>query len=106
VSRRLHYELDGRLSRTAGTHLTFHDLAPGRHRLAVVLSTGGQARASTTFTVRAPVPVPAPEPAPAQEAAPPASSSPAPSSSKIPQNNGGDADEDNNGGPSDGDGNL
>jgi hypothetical protein len=104
---RLRYVLDGRITRIGGSRLTFHGLAPGRHRLRVLLSPGTQAEASTTFTVRAPAPAPAPveAPPPQPESPPPASGAP-PASGGIPQNGGGDGDEDNSGGPSDGDGNI
>ena len=113
----LHYLLDRRLTRTGGTRLTFHELAPGSHRLEVI-SAGGAAHAATAFTVRTPPAPPAPVPAPAAPTSsapspqpsetspsPPAGQS-APSGGGIPQNGGGDGDGDNHGGPSDGDGNV
>ena len=126
---RFRYVLDRRLTRSGSSHLTFRDLAPGRHHL-VVLMTKSTARASTTFTVRAPArpvaaqapPVevqsttsaPAPAaPAPAEatpppaEATPPPPSTPSPQAGGIPQGpNAGDGDSDNHGAPSDGDGNI
>jgi hypothetical protein len=56
TSAHFRYVLDHDPSRTGSSHLTFHDIAPGRHRLAVLTTTGG-GRASTTFIVRAPAPV-------------------------------------------------
>ncbi len=123
---RFHYILDHRLSRSGSSTLTFHDLAPGRHRVQVLVVPGSAARASTTFIVRAPAPAPLPTPveAPATTAtpppattstpepvhttpkAPPAKASPPESSGGIPQGGGGDGDGDNSGGPSDGDGNI
>ncbi len=127
-TQRVRYVLDDRLSRSGSRTLTFHDLAPGRHHVEVLVGHGGGAHASTTFIVRAPAPavVPAVVPAPAEvrpttatpppttsmpEAvhttpkAPPAKASPPESSGGIPQG-GGDGDGDNSGGPSDGDGNI
>jgi hypothetical protein len=129
-AQRFRYVLDRGLARFGPARLTFHDLAPGRHSLEVLLATTGTARASTTFTVRAPahVAIPAPAqtqptvstPAPAPTTPPPRTlpptkttapappkASPPPSSGGIPQGpNAGDGDGDNNGAPSDGDGNL
>jgi hypothetical protein len=126
--RRFRYVLDHRLTRLGSAHLTFHDLAPGRHRLEVFLATNGASHATTAFTVRAPAPaaIPAPtqttpmttstQPAPTpsspsppttSEAPPPPPTTTAPPhpSDGIPQGGGGDGDGDNSGGPSDGDGN-
>jgi hypothetical protein len=106
---RFRYVLDRRLTRSGPSQLTFHDLAPGRHHMEVVLASGGAARATTAFTVRAAPPVAVEAPAQVPEtttSAPPATPSPAPSTGGIPQGNGGDEDRDNNGGPSDGDGNI
>jgi hypothetical protein len=117
-AQRFRYVLDRRLTRFGPARLTFHDLAPGRHSLEVLLATTGTARASTTFTVRAPAHVASPAPAQTQPTvstpapaptttAPPPKASPPPSSGGIPQGpNAGDGDGDNNGAPSDGDGNL
>jgi hypothetical protein len=130
---RLRYVLDRRLTRSGSSQLTFHDLAPGRHRLEVLI-TPGSARTSTTFTVRAPRPVAVVAPVEAPQAAapvqptqttsttapksspppqtqtrttaPPPQASPPESSGGIPQGGGGDGDGDNSGGPSDGDGNV
>ncbi|HEY4894590.1 MAG TPA: hypothetical protein VII01_00740, partial [Solirubrobacteraceae bacterium] len=56
---RLRYVLDGRLVRTGGARLTYHELASGRHRLAVrLIGPAGAVAAATSFTVRAPVPPP------------------------------------------------
>jgi hypothetical protein len=134
-TQRFRYVLDSRLARIGSARLTFHDLAPGRHRLEVRLAATSTSRATTTFTVRTPrpiavvVPAEAPHttPVPAQPtrttstipppSTPPPSTkatTPAPtpkavppkSSGGIPQGGGGDGDSDNSGGPSDGDGNL
>jgi hypothetical protein len=121
-ARRFRYVLDRRLARLGSARLTFHDLAPGHHRLEVFLVTDGASRAATAFTVRAPAPVvvPAPvqttststspTPAPPTTTAvpppPPTTSVPSRSSEGIPQGGGGDGDGDNSGGPSDGDGNI
>jgi hypothetical protein len=67
-SRRLHYVLDHRFTRSGSAHLTFHDVAPGRHHLDVRLASGASGRASTTFVVRAPAPVAVAAPAPVQHA--------------------------------------
>jgi hypothetical protein len=122
------YVLDGRIARLGSARLTFHELAPGRHRVVVSLADDVRVRASSFFIVRAPAPVtaaesppstvattPAPEapPAPSRTTPEAPSRAPAttpsaapPASGGIPQGNGGDGDSDNNGGPSDGDGNL
>jgi hypothetical protein len=132
-AQRFRYELDHRLTRSGADRLTFHDLAPGRHRLEVIWASADPSRAATTFTVRAPAPVTVPAPAQAQPTAstpatspasttpppststptqtsaapPPPQTSPPPSGGGIPQGpNAGDGDGDNKGGPSDGDGNL
>ncbi|HEY1457343.1 MAG TPA: hypothetical protein VGF15_02390 [Solirubrobacteraceae bacterium] len=126
-ARRLRYVLDRRLTRLGSARLTFHALAPGRHRLEVFLSGENRGHASTTFTVRAPAPVANPLPAqaastvpaspapttttmhtpePTTSSPPPPSRTTPPASGGIPQNGGGDGDGDNSGGPSDGDGNL
>lgn len=71
--------------------------------MEVVLASGGAARATNAFTVRAAPPVAVEAPAQVPEtttSAPPATTSPAPSTGGIPQGNGGDEDRDNNGGPS------
>jgi hypothetical protein len=60
-AQRFRYVLDGRFTRSGATHVTFHELAPGRHRLEVVMLGSGD-RANTTFTVNAPSPTPAPAP--------------------------------------------
>jgi hypothetical protein len=126
-ARRFRYVLDHRLTRLGSAHLTFHDLAPGRHRLEVFLATNGASRATTAFTVRAPAPIaiaapvqttpmttssqPAPTPSPpsppttGEASPPPTAASPSPPGGGIPQGGGGDGDGDNSGGPSDGDGN-
>jgi hypothetical protein len=132
VAQRFRYVLDRRLTRSGSARLTFHDLAPGRHRLEVLSAADNTVRASTTFTVRAPAPVATPAPTRAQPTVPtpapapttatpptrtppptkttapaPPKASPPPASGGIPQGpNAGDGDEDNNGAPSDGDGNL
>jgi hypothetical protein len=122
---RFSYVLDHRLTRLGSARLTFHDLAPGHHRLDVFLVKSGVSRAAVAFTVRAPAPVavPAPmqtvstatestpPPPPAATTTPPPPSptrtTPAPQPSEgIPQGGGGDGDGDNSGGPSDGDGNM
>lgn len=129
---RFRFVLDHRLTRSGSDRLTFHDLAPGRHRLEVVLAGSSPSRATTTFTVRAPAPVavpattqaeatvstpaPAPTTATAPQQTPPPRKTTAPAAPKasppqsgggIPQGpNAGDGDGDNNGGPSDGDGNI
>lgn len=56
-AQRFRYVLDHRLTRSGSSHLTFHDLAPGHHRLEVVLTSGSAAHAGTTFIVRTPPPV-------------------------------------------------
>jgi hypothetical protein len=61
TAQRYRYVLDGRFTRSGSTHVTFHELAPGRHRLEVVMLGSGD-RANTTFTVNAPAPTPAPAP--------------------------------------------
>lgn len=127
-ARRFRYVLDHRLTRLGSAHLTFHDLAPGRHRLEVFLAANGASRAATAFTVRAPAPVaipapaqatpmttssqsaptpPSPSPPTTSEAPPPppTAASPSQPGGGIPQGGGGDGDGDNSGGPSDGDGN-
>jgi len=121
---RFRYVLDRRLTRLGSARLTFHDLAPGYHRLDVFLAKGAASRAAVAFTVRAPAPVAAPAPVqtaptttestpplPAATTAPPPPSpprtTPTPQPSEgIPQGGGGDGDGDNSGGPSDGDGNM
>jgi hypothetical protein len=126
------YVLDRRVTRSGSDGLTFHNLAPGRHRLEVIWPSASPSHVATTFIVRAPARVVVPVPAQAQPAAstpilPPSTSPPprtspptktttAPASPQAspPQSNGGipqgpnagDGDGDNNGGPSDGDGNL
>jgi hypothetical protein len=131
-AQRFRYVLDRRLTRFGPARLTFHDLAPGRHRLEVLSATTGTTRAGTTFTIRAPARVASPAPAQTQPtvstpapapttatpppqsppptkttAPPPPKASPPPSSGGIPQGpNAGDGDEDNKGAPSDGDGNI
>jgi hypothetical protein len=125
-ARRFRYVLDHRLTRFGSAHLTFHDLAPGHHRLEVFLATNGASRATTAFTVHRPAPVAIPAPAqttpmttssqPAPTPPPPPTTSEAPPPPKaaspsqpgggIPQGGGGDGDGDNSGGPSDGDGNI
>jgi hypothetical protein len=132
-ARRFRYVLDHRLTRSGSDRLTFHNLAPGRHRLEVIWPNASPSHAATTFIVRAPAPVAVPVPAQAQPTTstplpPPTSTippprtppptktatSPAPPQASPPQSNGGipqgpnagDGDGDNNGGPSDGDGNM
>ena len=65
----LRYMLDGHLTRTGPTRVTLHRLAPGRHRLEVLLAGDAAVHSASVFTVRAPAaPVPvAPVPAPAPE---------------------------------------
>src|SRR5579859_1192356 len=111
-SRPFMFVLDGRLTRLGPTRLTFHGLAPGRHRLVVALAVRPSIRASVNFTVPAPAPPattsapPPTTPAPAPATTSPPTQAPAPSSG-IPQGpNAGDGDGDNHGGPSDGDGNI
>jgi hypothetical protein len=121
---RFSYVLDHRLRRLGSARLTFHDLAPGHHRVEVSLVASSTAsRAAVAFTVRAPVPVAAPapmettptttasEPPPITTTTPPSPSpsrtTPTPQPTEgIPQGGGGDGDGDNSGGPSDGDGNM
>lgn len=77
---RLRYVLDGRFSRSGSTHVTFHELAPGLHRLQVMML-GSTDTASTTFTVNAPAPAPAPAPVatmPAATEAPHTTTAPTP----------------------------
>jgi hypothetical protein len=131
-SHSFRYVLDGRRARLGSARLTFHELAPGRHRIVVMLADDTRVRASRVFVVRTPAPVPAsesaptmatttatPETPPATRTSPPRTTtqpsppapattpSPAPPAEEaIPQGNGGDHDSDNNGGPSDGDGNV
>ena len=106
---RFHYVL-GSVKRGAGTKITFHGIAAGRHDLSVTLASNPHVHASLVLIVRAPAPVPttsspAAAPTTTQSAPPPTTTktSPPPTGG-IPQGNGGDADGDNNGGPSDGDG--
>jgi hypothetical protein len=131
-ARALRYVLDGSLARSAGLHLTYRELAPGRHHLVVLFAREPRVRASASFTVRAPAPpapaatteqmhsapeaatalakAPSPPPkAPAPEPTHPSTehtAPPPPAEEAIPQGNGGDHDSGNNGGPSDGDGNV
>jgi len=125
-AQRFLYVLDRHLTRSGPAHLTFHELAPGQHRLDVLLATVGMghataAHAATTFTVRAPAPaaVSAPAQTPPTTTGPPPSTpmttsappppkttSAPPPGNGIPQGGGGDGDGDNSGGPSDGDGNV
>jgi hypothetical protein len=127
---RFHYVL-GSVKRSAGTKITFHGVAAGRHDLTVTLASNPHVRASEVVIVRAPKPAtvassPAPAPTTTQSAPPPTTTQSAPpptttqsapppppptttktsppSTGGIPQGNGGDGDGDNNGGPSDGDG--
>ncbi len=127
------YVLDHRLTRSGSDRLTFHNLAPGRHRLEVIWPSASPIHTDTTFIVRAPARVVVPVSAQAQPTAstpipPPTSTTPpprtppptktttapAPPQASPPQSNGGipqgpnagDGDGDNNGGPSDGDGNM
>jgi hypothetical protein len=121
-SRLLRYVLDGSLTRGGPARLTFHGLAPGRHRLEAMLNDDRSVRGGVAFTVSAPAPIAAlpvapSEPAPSQttaspspatapsQTAPPVSTPKPPPSTGIPQGGGGDGDGDNSGGPSDGDGN-
>jgi hypothetical protein len=128
-SARFRYVL-GSVKRSAGSKITFHGVAPGRHDLTVTLASNQHIRASEVVTVHAPAatpptpttqavapttssPTPAPAPAPPPTTtkstpppAPPTTTKTTPPPSGIPQNGGGDADGDNNGGPSDGDGNI
>lgn len=53
--QRFRYVLDQKLTRTGSSHLTFHEVAPGRHHLDVVLIGSAAPRRTATFTVRAPV---------------------------------------------------
>jgi hypothetical protein len=122
AASRFRYVLDRRLTRFGAARLTFHDLAPGRHRLEVLLASTSAGRATITFTVRAPSPVAITAPAEASptttsppqsppittNAPPPptTTTSPLPPIGGIPQGGGGDGDGDNSGGPSDGDGNM
>jgi hypothetical protein len=127
---RFKYVLDRSLTRLGLARLTFHDLAPGHHRLQVFLVRSAASPAAVAFTVHPPAPVAVPTPAPMQTAptmtestpppppaatttapapapAPaPAKTTPAPPSEGIPQGGGGDGDGDNSGAPSDGDGNI
>jgi hypothetical protein len=121
--QRFRYVLDGRVMRSGPSHLTFHDLASGRHMLQVA-TVDGTGKASTTFTVRAPAPAvtqaateaphttvatppPPPPPPVTTTAAPPAKATPSPAGEGIPQGPGaGDGDGDNHGEPSDGDGDI
>jgi hypothetical protein len=131
-AQRFRYVLDRHLERSGSARLTFHDLAPGRHRLEVILAGASPNRATTTFTVRAPAPVAVPVaaraqptvstpvPAPTSTTPPPQAppprktTAPAPPTASPPQSSGGmpqgpnagDGDSDNNGGPSDGDGDV
>ncbi len=129
-AQRFRYVLDHRLTRSGSDRLTFHNLAPGRHRVEVILTSASPSHAATTFIVRAPTPLAVPvqaqpttvstppptsttppprTPPPTKTATRPAppQASPPQSNSGIPQGpNAGDGDSDNNGGPSDGDGNI
>jgi hypothetical protein len=67
-AQRFRYVLDGHFTRSGSTHVTFHELAPGVHRLEVVML-GSSDHANTTFTVDAPAPAPAPARAAAPTAA-------------------------------------
>jgi hypothetical protein len=122
-ARPLRYVLDGALGRMGTTRLTFRELAPGRHRLVVLLAGDPRVRASSSFTVLAPAPVAQPSSAEPMQTHPPepqpvhttaertttehASPPPAPArEGSIPQGGAGDGDGDNSGAPSDGDGNV
>jgi len=70
----LRYLLDGTLSRRGSTALTLRNLAPGGHRLVVMLAADPGVLASSRFTVRSPKPAAAVPAAPG--AAPPAQSQP------------------------------
>jgi hypothetical protein len=123
---RFRYVLDGRVTRTGSSELTFHDLAPGHHTLRVVML-GSPVERTTTFTVNAPAAAPKPvvaqapptetqatTPPPAATTPAPAATTPAPTQTRpsgasegIPQGpNAGDGDGDNHGEPSDGDGDI
>jgi hypothetical protein len=79
------YVLDGRLHRAGAASLTFHELAPGRHRLLVGLAGDSRVRAVTAFTVLAPVPAAQPASNPAANAAP-AAAAPTKASASPPTN--------------------
>jgi hypothetical protein len=53
--QRFRYVLDRKLTRTGSSRLTFHEVAPGRHHLDVVLIGSTARRTTATFTVRTPV---------------------------------------------------
>ncbi|HLM85532.1 MAG TPA: hypothetical protein VK272_05010, partial [Solirubrobacteraceae bacterium] len=54
AGQQFRYVLDGHVNRSGPSRLTFHDLAPGHHRLEV-LTAGSAVHANATFTVRAPL---------------------------------------------------
>jgi hypothetical protein len=54
-SGQFRYVLDGRVTRSGSSELTFHDLAPGHHTVRVVM-VGSPVETSTSFTVSAPAP--------------------------------------------------
>jgi len=88
ASGAFHYLLDGRESRNGSAHLTFHELAPGRHRLVVMLGSDAGVRATSFFVVRAPAPPPPepaqPAPAPSTMPAQQPSEAPAPAQTQAP----------------------
>jgi hypothetical protein len=85
TSQRLRYVLDGRLTRLGSPHLTYHELAPGHHRLEVLLADQSVGHAFTTFTVRAPEPVAVPAPEPASPMTTPSPPPPQPESTSPPR---------------------
>jgi hypothetical protein len=85
-SQRFRYVLDGHFTRSGSTHVTFHELAPGVHRLEVAML-GSSDHANTTFIVNAPAPAPAPAPAavaPHAAETPPTTTTPAPAAAPTP----------------------
>jgi hypothetical protein len=80
----LRYLLDDKLARLGATRLTFHELAPGRHRLTVSLATNHGIRAVRLFNVRVPVPTPpVTSTPPAQTSTPPAQTSTPPAHTEM-----------------------
>jgi hypothetical protein len=90
--RAFRYVLDGREHRTGAARLTLRELAPGRHRLVVVLAGDPHVHAAIAFTVLAPVSTPAPASRAVENAAPagtapaqaPAPTAPAKSPARAP----------------------
>ena len=110
------YVLDGSITRTGSTRLTFTGLAPGDHHLVVSLTANRSVKAAVAFAVAVPpappvttmtTAVPTPPATTRTSALPPATTTTPAAGNGIPQGpNAGDGDGDNHGAPSDGDGNI